>query len=132
MFSIDTKSIGIALALAVLLGALGTCGWYLKKLLVERETCKASIEAQNKAILEQNLATETYIENLEKSKEAIAQKYKLASQHAKALEHTQHTHHAFTPHPTHPTAPTQAHACAQQKQELEQIQRDLNVFRGGR
>ncbi|GMB96685.1 hypothetical protein [Helicobacter sp. NHP22-001] len=129
MFSIDTKSIGIALALAVLLGALGTCGWHLKKLLVERETCKASIEAQNKAILEQNLATETYIENLEKSKEAIAQKYKLASQHAKAL---QHTHHAFTPHPTHPTAPTQAHACAPEKQELEQIQRDLNVFRGGR
>ncbi|BCZ18065.1 hypothetical protein NHP190003_13470 [Helicobacter sp. NHP19-003] len=114
MFSIDTKSIGIALALALLLGALGACSWYLKRLLVERETCKAAIEAQNAAILEQNLATETYIENLQAAKEAIESKYRHRP-----------THH----NPTAPKSNPTAKACVQMQQELSQIAQDLQTFK---
>lgn len=114
MFSLDTKSIGIALALAVLLGALGACGWYLKKLLLERETCKMAVETQNKAILKQVLATEKHIENLEKNKEAVVKKYSQPLNHHLSALHRP------------------AHMCAKQEQELEQIKRDLNIFKGGR
>ncbi|CCM12347.1 hypothetical protein [Helicobacter heilmannii] len=113
MFSIDTKSIGIALALAILLGALGALGWYCKKILVESETCRVAVAAQNKAILDQNLATAEYVEKLQKSKDAIAQKYRN--------------------HTLPPLSPSGAKlVCAKQDQELKQIAQDLQVFKGGR
>ncbi|WP_163532600.1 hypothetical protein [Helicobacter suis] len=108
MFSIDTKSIGIALALAILLAGVGFAWWYLKRILVERETCALALNAQNKAILDQNIATENYIENLEKNKEAIKARYRAIKDDINLMRHKE---------------------CIQERTQLENIKKALEVFK---
>ncbi|WP_163565271.1 hypothetical protein [Helicobacter suis] len=108
MFSIDTKSIGIALALLILLAGVGFAWWYLKRILVERETCALALNEQNKSILAQNIATESYIENLEKNKEAIKRRYIAIKDDINLIRHKE---------------------CTTERAELDKIKKALEVFK---
>ncbi|WP_104683356.1 hypothetical protein [Helicobacter felis] len=86
----------------VCLAGLVYAGMWLKSLFVESETCKIGLEAQNKAILEQNIDVNNYVTRLQEQKDTITKKY----EHVRALDST----------------------C---EHELKAIKRSLDVFRGG-
>ncbi|WP_104708842.1 hypothetical protein [Helicobacter felis] len=86
----------------VCLAGLVYVGMWLKSLFVESETCKIGLEAQNKAILEQNIDVNNYVTRLQEQKDTIAKKY----EHVRALDST----------------------C---EHELKAIKKSLDVFGGG-
>lgn len=76
----------------------------------ERENYKHSLEQQNQAILEQEIEINKYVTHLQEQKDSISAKYARLA-HAKA--------HPFKAPPN----------CKEALEELEKIQRGLDVFK---
>ncbi|WP_104749774.1 hypothetical protein [Helicobacter cynogastricus] len=71
----DLRALLLALLFLLGIGALGGSVWLGRKLIIERETCKMGLEAQNKAILEQNIDVNNYVTRLQEQKDTITKKY---------------------------------------------------------
>ncbi|CCB80744.1 hypothetical protein HBZC1_17580 [Helicobacter bizzozeronii CIII-1] len=155
----NLKYAGIALCVLILLCGVVVFIWWFQRLLIERENCRISLEAQNAAIKAQEIETKAYVQDLYKRTQEIKARYelpylKLSQENTiqyKTTKHPTTQHHKIkyhtTPHntiqhntmPYHAIQPAQSIAqevlrpvhCPIAQEELLNIQRDLEVFKRG-
>ncbi|WP_199769945.1 hypothetical protein [Helicobacter bizzozeronii] len=161
----NLKYTGIALAFIAIVGGVVVFVWWFQRLLIERENCRISLEAQNAAIKTQEIETKAYVQDLYKRTQEVQKRYELpylklsqentiqykttkhhttphnTTQHHKIKYHTIQNnttpHHTITQHASLQPAQSIAQEvlrpvhCPIAQEELMNIQRDLQVFKGG-
>ncbi len=150
----------IVLGFIALIGGVVVFVWWFQRLLIERENCRISLEAQNAAIKTQEIETKAYVQDLYKRTQEVQKRYELpyiklsqentiqykttkhpTTQHHKIKYHTIQNnttpHHTITQHASLQPAQSIAQEvlrpmhCPIAQEELLNIQRDLEVFKRG-
>ncbi|WP_199764691.1 hypothetical protein [Helicobacter bizzozeronii] len=158
MFSL--RYTAIVLGFIALIGGVVVFVWWFQRLLIERENCRISLEAQNAAIKTQEIETKAYVQDLYKRTQEVQKRYELpyiklsqentiqykttkhpTTQHHKIKYHTIQNnttpHHTITQHASLQPAQSIAQEvlrpmhCPIAQEELLNIQRDLEVFKRG-
>ncbi|WP_199764573.1 hypothetical protein [Helicobacter bizzozeronii] len=147
MFSL--RYTAIVLGFIALIGGVVVFVWWFQRLLIERENCRISLEAQNAAIKAQEIETKAYVQDLYKRTQEVQKRYelpylKLSQENTIQYKTTKHhtTPHNTTPHNKikyHAIQPAQSIAqevlrpvhCPIAQEELLSIQRYLDIFKRG-
>ncbi|WP_199764465.1 hypothetical protein [Helicobacter bizzozeronii] len=100
MFSL--RYTAIVLGFIALIGGVVVFVWWFQRLLIERENCRISLEAQNAAIKAQEIETKAYVQDLYKRTQEVQKRYELPYLKLSQENTIQYktTKHHTTPHNT--------------------------------
>ncbi len=92
----------IVLGFIALIGGVVVFVWWFQRLLIERENCRISLEAQNAAIKAQEIETKAYVQDLYKRTQEVQKRYELPYLKLSQENTIQYktTKHHTTPHNT--------------------------------